>query len=84
MAVIKYRESATENRFETDPRQDREIGSVWKYEECYNPSRKGRDLTRDEALDLIREKGLVIVHKTPDGVIWDRPDEPLRKRYGRI
>ena len=70
MAVIKYRDSVSENKYEDDPHQDREIGSAWRYEEIYNPCRHGKDLTRDEAIDLINEQGLVEVHRTSIGVIW--------------
>lgn len=83
MAVIKYRESMPENRYEADPNHDREIGAAWRYEEIYNPDRHGKDLTRDEAIDLINEHGLVEVHRTPIGVIWDKPDEPMKRKYGR-
>lgn len=82
MAVIKYRERMPENRFEADPNHIREIGAAWRYEEVYNPKQHGRDLTRDEAIDLIREQGLVEVHRCNEGVIWDKPDEPMKRKYG--
>ena len=37
MAVMKYRDSVPENKYEDDPHQDKEIGSAWRYEEVYNP-----------------------------------------------
>lgn len=83
MAVIKYRDSVSENKYEDDPHQDREIGSAWRYEEVYNPKFWGKELTREEAIDLINEQGLVEVHRTPIGVIWDKPDEPMKRKYGR-
>ena len=83
MAVIKYRESMPEHRFESDPKQDREIGAAWRYEEVYNPDRHGKDLTRDEAIDLINEQGLVEVDRCQFGVIWDKADEPMKTKYGR-
>lgn len=48
MAVIKYRDSVPENKYEDDPHQDKEIGSAWRYEEVYNPKFRGKELTRDE------------------------------------
>ena len=48
MAVIKYRDSVSENKYEDDPHQDKEIGSAWRYEEVFNPKFQGRELTRDE------------------------------------
>lgn len=83
MAVIKYREGVPENRSEHDPKHEKEIGSVWKYEEVYDPALHGKDLTREEAIDLINEQGLVEVHRTSIGVIWDKPDEPMKRKYGR-
>lgn len=38
---------------------------------------------KEEAIDLINEQGLVEVHRTPIGVIWDKPDEPMKRKYGR-
>ena len=64
MAVIKYRDSVSENKYEDDPHQDKEIGSTWRYEEVYNPKRSGKELTREEAIDIINEQGLVEVHRT--------------------
>lgn len=46
MAVIKYREGVPENRSERDPKHEKEIGSVWKYEEVYDPALHGKDLTK--------------------------------------
>ena len=83
MAVIKYRDSVSENKYEDDPHQDKEIGSTWRYEEVYNPKRSGKELTREEAIDLINEQGLVEVHRTSIGVIRDKPDEPMKRKYGR-
>ena len=83
MAVIKYRDSMPESKYEDDPHQDREIGSAWRYEEVYNPKNHGKELTRDEAIDLINEQGLVEVYRCKEGVIWDKPDEPMRRKYGR-
>ena len=57
MAVIKYRDSVSENKYEDDPHQDKEIGSAWRYEEVYNPKFQGKELTREEAIDLINERG---------------------------
>ena len=84
MAVMKYRDSVSENKYEDDPHQDKEIGSAGRYEEVFNPKFQGRELTRDEAIDLINEQGLVEVHRTAIGVIWDKPDEPMKRKYGRL
>ena len=83
MAVIKYRDSVPQDKRDRDPHQDREVASAWRYEEVYNPDRHGKDLTRDEAIDLINVQGLVEVHRCKIGVIWDKPDEPMKRKYGR-
>ena len=75
MAIIKYRVEA-----KAGPR-DMDVGSRWQYEECYNPMKGGKLLTREEALKIIEEKGLVLVHHNMFGCVWDEPDEPMWQEY---
>lgn len=78
MAIIKYR---VEARMTDTESQEAVIESVWRYEEVHNPNKEGKELTRSEAVKAIKEQGLVKVHQTPYGAIWDTPDEPMWNRY---
>ena len=75
MAIIKYRVEAKGGPMDID------VGSRWQYEECYNPMKGGKLLTREEALKIIEEKGLVLVHHNMFGSIWDEPHEPMFQEY---
>jgi hypothetical protein len=75
MAIIKYRIDAKAGPENLD------VGSTWQYEEVYNPLKGGRLLTREQALEIIEEKKLVLVHKTIYGSVWDEPDEPMWQEY---
>lgn len=80
MAIIKYRVEATVTR--TDTNADRNVmGSIWQYEEIYHPGRKGRVLTREQALKMIEESGLVRVFSNKYGAVWDEPNEPMRMKF---
>lgn len=79
MAIIKYRVSMPECR--VDKNQDSEIGSSYVYELVTNPNKKGKQLTKERAMEMVKEQGLVVVHKNKYGVIWDRPDEPMLQKY---
>lgn len=80
MAIIKYRVEATVTR--TDTNADRNVmASGWQYEECYNHLQPGKILTREKAMEMIREQGLVKVHSNTHGTIWDKPDEPMFQKY---
>lgn len=80
MAIIKYRVEATVTRADTN--DDRNvIGSAWQYEEISTPEIQGRILSREKAMDIIREKGLVLVHQTPFGSVYDTPDEPFWQKH---
>lgn len=80
MAVVKYRVEAAVTH--TDGNYDRNIiESTWQYEECHTPEKTGRLLSREEAMQIIREKGLVLVHQTPFGAIYDIPDEPFWEKH---
>ena len=85
MAVIRYRVEATVTR--TYSSDDNVMGSTWQYEVCHTPAAQDRLITREEALRIIREEGLILVHQTPYGSIYDTPDEPLWEKhngyYGR-
>ena len=39
-----------------------------------NPLRAQKDITKKEALEIIREKGLVCTHENEHGKIWETPD----------
>lgn len=45
------------------------------FEEVYDPRKKGKLLTKDEAKARIKELGLVKVYRDENGVIWDTPDK---------
>ena len=60
---------------------DGNIASVWQYEDIYDPHKPGKILTREKAMEMIRESGLVEVHRNKHGVIWDLPDEPMLQKY---
>lgn len=77
MAIIKYR---VEARVPGDSDRDA-IETVWQYEEITAPDKAGKLLSREEALERIREQGLVMVHKVVHGAIWDLPDEPFLEKY---
>ena len=80
MAIIKYKVEARVTR--TDESDDRNVmGVVWQYEEVFTPERTGRLQSREEAMQIIREKGLVLVHKTPFGSVYDTPDEPFWEKH---
>lgn len=75
MAIIKYRVEAKAGMHRLD------AGSTWQYEEVKNPLQGGRLLTREEALKIIEERELVLVHQTIYGSVWDEPDEPMWQEY---
>ena len=79
MAIIKYRVEARANRF-TDSDVDT-IASEWLYEEINHPEEGGRLMDRDEAMDLIRERKMIPVFKSPFGTVYDYPDEPFWHKY---
>ena len=80
MAVIKYRVEARVTR--TNESDDRNVmGVVWQYEEITAPDRKGKELTREEAAKRIKELGLVLVHKSVYGAVYDTPDEPFWEKH---
>ena len=44
-----------------------------------------KDLTKGMALDLIRDRGLVLAHHDKNGTVWDTPDHAFQTEYkGRI
>lgn len=58
MAIIKYRIEAAVTH--SDMNYDRNIiESTWQYEEIEHPERGGKLLSREDALKLIREKGMI-------------------------
>ena len=73
MAIIKYRVEAK-----------CDIASEWQYEEVTDPRKNGRILTKDQAMKIIEERELVLVHQNKHGSIWDAPDEPMKQTYEGI
>ena len=80
MAILKYRVEARISRTATNDERN-VIGSTWQYEVCHTPEKEGRLISRDEALKIIQEQGLICVHQTRYGSIWDKPHEPLWEKY---
>ena len=80
MAIIKYRIEAAVTH--TDVSYDRNvIESAWQYEEIHHPEKGGKLLSREDALKLIREKGMIRVFTSPFGAVYDMPDEPFWEKY---
>ena len=80
MAIIKYRVEANITR--TNDGDDCNVmGSVWQYEEIKAPDKKGKELSREQAMRRIKDDGLILVHKSKYGAVYDRPDEPLKEKY---
>lgn len=42
---------------------------------------KWHDITREKALDFIKQNGLVLVHKDRNGEVYDTPDKAFRTAY---
>lgn len=80
MAIIKYRVEAGTAKSVRNSDKD-VISSTWQYEEITAPDKAGKLLSREEALERIREQGLVMVHKMGHGAIWDLPDEPFLEKH---
>ena len=80
MAIIKYRVEAGTAKSVRNADKD-VISSTWQYEEITAPDKAGKILSREEALERIRELGLVMVHKMGYGAIWDLPTEPFYDKY---
>ena len=76
MAILKYQIEVVNRSRREDSPDGRVIAYSWQYEEVTNPHREGRILTREEAIEAIREQGLVLVHQM-GGRIYDHPDEPM-------
>ena len=81
MAILKYQVRVVNRRRREDSLDGRTIAYGWQYEEVTNPHREGRILTREEAMEVIEEKGLVLVHQMGGCKIWDHPDEPMWAEY---
>lgn len=80
MAIIKYRVEAAVTH--TDGNYDRNvIESTWQYEEIYHPEKAGKLLSREQALKLIKENGMIQVYTSPFGAVYDTPDEPFWEKY---
>lgn len=81
MAILKYQIEVVNRGRSEKSRDGRVLAYAWQYEEVTNPHREGKLLTREEAKEIIKEKGLVLVHKMGGNQIWDYPDEPMWMRY---
>lgn len=51
------------------------------YEDIHDPNKKGKRITKEAARKKIKEEGMIEVHRSEDGVIWDYPDEPFLKKF---
>lgn len=80
MAIIKYRVEAAVTHTDADYDQN-VIESTWQYEEVFDPEKDGKLLSREEALRLIKEKGMIQVYTSPFGSVYDTPDEPFWEKY---
>ena len=78
MAIIKYR---VEARTHDSDVKDAVIGSSWVYEEITSMEHAGNLLTREEALERIKDSKLILVHSSPFGAVYDTPDEPFLEKY---
>lgn len=78
MAIIKY---ITEARQTDTDSEEAVIASDWVYEEVGNPNKQGKILTREKALERIKEEGLVLVYQRPYGAVYDHPDEPWWEKW---
>lgn len=54
------------------------------FEEVYDPRKKGKILTKDEAKARIKELGLVKVYSDENGVIWDTIDHEFLTAFEGI
>lgn len=80
MAIIKYRVEATATRTNVS-REGNSIASQWQYEDIRHPEKGGELLDRDEAIERIRERKMVLVFSSPFGAVYDYPDEPFWQQY---
>lgn len=80
MAIIKYRVEAAVTHTDADYDQN-VIESTWQYEEVFDPEKVGKLLSREEALRLIKEKGMIQVYTSPFGAVYDTPDEPFWEKH---
>ena len=81
MAILKYQVEVVNRRRSEDHPDGRVLAYSWQYEEVTNPHREGKILTREEAIEAIREQGLVLVHQMGGCRIYDHPDEPMWQKY---
>lgn len=81
MAILKYQVEVVNRRRGEDHPDGRVLAYALQYEEVTNPHREGKILTREEAIEAIREQGLVLVHQMGRCRIYDHPDEPMWQKY---
>lgn len=81
MAILKYQVEVINRRRDEDHPDGRVLAYAWQYEEVTNPHREGKILTREEAIEAIKEQGLVLVHQMGGCRIYDHPDEPMWQKY---
>lgn len=77
MAILRYLVEVN-NRCDSN---EGSIASVWQYEETFDPHKTGKILTKEAAEKKIKSKGLVLVHSSKHGCIWDTPDEPFYSQF---
>lgn len=78
MAIIKYRVEARTHHTNV---KDSVIGSSWVWEDVGSMVRPGRVMSREEALAKIKAESMILVHKTPFGAVYDKPEEPFLERH---
>ena len=51
------------------------------YEVVYDPRKKGKIVSKDEAKRIISKEGLILAYSDENGTIWDTPDKWLYETY---
>lgn len=51
------------------------------YAKVTNPFEQGEQLSRKEAMEIVRENGFTIAHQDSDGIIWESPDREWFKKH---
>lgn len=76
MAIIKYHVEAI-----TRVAGDSPIAEAWEYAICNHPGKNDKIISKEKAMEIIEQQGLVKVKRNKHGVIWDKPDEPLKEQF---
>lgn len=54
---------------------------VAEYDICFSPFRMGKSITKEEAMQYIKEHDLVKVVDCENGAIWDTRDKQFQKKF---